>query len=225
MSSEHTKMSLTIRTTIYTVRRDQEDTSKKLLTLSHIDDFYPQAPWIHVYTDGSAADAVQDGDAGSLIYLPNSQTLETASATGKYYTNYNAKVKALEQGVQAVIDLTDTNSEDVVFLTDSRSVLNSLAGHGEHNLGRKLYNTLEHRRVIIQWIPAHCGIKGNGQADRLAKQGANMEQAKLPITLKQKKTIMKNMFRENNIPDDYHTLDRAGQVTLIRLRTGHNRLN
>ena len=52
-----------------------------------------------------------------------------------------------------------------------------------------------------------------------------MEQEKLPITLKQKKAIMKNMFRAKKIPNDYHTLDRAGQVTLIRLRTGHNKLN
>ena len=36
---------------------------------------------------------------------------------------------------------------------------------------------------------------------------------------------MNNMFRAKKIPDDYHTRDRAGQVTLIRLRTGHNRLN
>ena len=35
MSSEHTNRSLTIRTTIPTVTRDQEDTSKKLLLLSH----------------------------------------------------------------------------------------------------------------------------------------------------------------------------------------------
>ena len=226
MSSEHTKRSLTIRTTIPTVTRDQEDTSKKLLTLSHIDDFYPQATWIHAYTDGSDTDAEQDGGAGSLISLPNGQTLEAPSAIGKFCTNYDAEVKALEQGAQAVIDITDTNSEDVVFLTDSRSVLDSLAGHGEHNLRRKLYNILVHRRVILQWIPAHCGIKGNEHADRLAKQGANKKQEKLPITLKQKKkTIMKNIFREKKIPDDYHTLDRAGQVTLIRLHTGHNRLN
>ena len=161
MSSEHANRSLTIRTTIPTVTRDQEDSSKKLLTLSHIDDFYPQATWIHVYTDGSATDAVQDGGAGSLIYLPDGETLEAASATGKYCTNYDTEVKALEQGVQAVIDLADANSENVVFLTDSRSVLDSLAGHGEHNLRRKLYSILEHRRVVLQWIPAHCGIKGN----------------------------------------------------------------
>ena len=33
------------------------------------------------------------------------------------------------------------------------------------------------------------------------------------------------MCRAKKITDDYHTLDRAGQVTLIRLRTGHNRFN
>ena len=43
------------------------------------------------------------------------------------------------------------------------------------------------------------------------------------LTLKQKK--MKNRFKEKKIPDDYHTLDRAGQVTLICLHIGHYRLN
>ena len=37
--------------------------------------------------------------------------------------------------------------------------------------------------------------------------------------------ILKTRFRVNKIPDNYHTLDRAGQVTLICLHTGHNRLN
>ena len=97
MSSEHTNRSLTIRTAIPTVTRDQEDTSQKFLMLSHIDDFYSQATWIHVYTNGSATHAVQDGRAGSLIYLPNGKILEAASAIGKYCANYDAEVKALEQ--------------------------------------------------------------------------------------------------------------------------------
>ena len=33
------------------------------------------------------------------------------------------------------------------------------------------------------------------------------------------------MFRAKKIPDDYQTLDRAGQVTQIHLRTGHNKFN
>ena len=50
-----------------------------------------------------------------------------------------------------------------------------------------------------------------------------MESEKNPNYTQQ--TIMKNMFRANKITDDYHTLDRAGQGTLICLRTSHNRLN
>ena len=54
-----------------------------------------------------------------------------------------------------------------------------------------------------------------------------MQQKNLPIILKQKKTITKNMFLllVKKIHDDYHKLDRDGQVILICLRTGHNRLN
>ena len=53
-----------------------------------------------------------------------------------------------------------------------------------------------------------------------------MEQDELLTSLNpEKKTIMRNMFRAKKIPPDYHTLDRAGHVTLICLRTGHNRLN
>ena len=43
--------------------------------------------------------------------------------------------------------------------------------------------------------------------------------------MEQDNITLKNRFKENKIPHDYHTLDRAGQVTLICLHTGHNRLN
>ena len=36
---------------------------------------------------------------------------------------------------------------------------------------------------------------------------------------------MKNILKLKKIPDDYHTMDRAGQVTLICICTGHNRPN
>ena len=68
---ENTTRSIDIQVTVHAVTRDQDDTSKKLLTLSYIDDFYPQDTWIRIYTDGSATDAIQDGEAGSILYLPN----------------------------------------------------------------------------------------------------------------------------------------------------------
>ena len=222
---QNTTRSIDIRVTVPAVTRDQDDTSKKLLTLSYIDDLYPQDTWIRIYTDGSATDAIQDGGAGSIIYLQNGDTIESATATGKHCTNYTAEVKALSQGAQAILDIVANHKEDVVFLTDSKSVLDALACHGEHELRVKLSKLIESRRVVLQWIPAHCGISGNEKADELAKRGANMQQENLPITIKQKKTIIKNMLRVKTIHDDYHKLDRAGQVILLRLRTGHNRLN
>ena len=74
-----------------------------------------------------------------------------------------------------------------IFFTDFRPVLDSLAGHGEYNLRRKLYSILENRQVVLQWFLTYCGIKGNEHADRLAKQRASTEQDELPITFKQRK--------------------------------------
>ena len=97
----------------------------------------------------------------------------------------------------------------MVFLPDSKSVLDALACHGEYILRVQLSKLLESRRVVLQWIPAHCGISGNEKADVLAKRGANMQKENLSITIKQKKTIIKNMFRVKKIQDDYLKLDRA----------------
>ena len=45
----------------------QDDTVKQFLTLVMIAERYPQEAWIHVFTDGSAADAVTNGEAGILV--------------------------------------------------------------------------------------------------------------------------------------------------------------
>ena len=55
---------------------------------------------------------------------------------------------------------------------------------------RILNGSLEKRRVVLQWIPAHCGTNGNEMADKLAKRGAAMTQHDNPITLAEKKTII-----------------------------------
>ena len=126
-------------------------------------------------------------------------------ATGRHCTNYGAEVKALEQGAKAIDDLTD-----VVFLTDSRSALDALHNQSKPHLSRILHSIPVKRRVVLQWIPTHCGINGNEMADKLAKKGAVMTQHDNPITLAEKKTIIKHCFKTRKIPDNYHKQDRAG---------------
>ncbi|XP_073991822.1 uncharacterized protein [Rhodnius prolixus] len=108
---------------------------------------------------------------------------------------------------------------------------------------RKIINDLieENVRVILQWIPSHCGLSGNEEAERLAKLSANMTQpegsipfettrricrtkakkrtAELHITQSQGKRWA--ILRDNVLPNN---LPRSVAVACFRLVTGHDYL-
>ncbi|KAK7092453.1 hypothetical protein V1264_008193 [Littorina saxatilis] len=115
----------------------------------------------------------------------------------------------------------------VVFLSDALSVLQALENDKlpQQLLAKALHIVRQTRRVVLQWIPAHCGIPGNERADELAKEGAVEDQPENSVSFSEQKTIIKALMRPRTNRDDYHTLSREQQVNLIRLRTGHNRLN
>ena len=86
--------------------------------------------------------------------------------------------------------------------------------------------------LVLQWIPAHCRIEGNERADRLAKEGSVLEQIEIDLTYREVKSIIKTSLNnkkkeshpEYNKQDEVYCLNRRGQTTIFRLRTGHNRL-
>ena len=68
------------------------------------------------------------------------------------------------------------------------------------------YSGYQHTVVLVVMKRLMHLLKRSKHATR------NMQ---LQKTIKQKKTIIKNIFRVKTIHEDYHKLDRAGQVILI----------
>ena len=88
--------------------------------------------------------------------------------------------------------------------------------------------------VVLQWIPAHTGIRGNEMADQLAKEGREKEQPPSHLSYREVKTLIHNKKKAifhcktegyNPNQDALHQLARHQQTIIFRLRTGHCRLN
>ena len=206
-----------------TKKDEQNDIVKKTLTQAMLEESYPKETWVHAYTDGSAKDATSCGGAGVFIQHPDGEEQNRAEATGKHCTNYKAEVDALIHAAELVKDRVDQDTQ-VVFLTDALSVLQAYCGGQLPELENTL-NNLKCLQKVLQWVPSHCGLKGNEEADKLAKKGSQNEQPDKPVSLKECRTIIKSLFRPKQTSDSYHSLPRKEQVIIMRLRTGHNRLN
>ena len=206
----------------------------KNLTLEMLHCIYPQENWLHVFTDGSAEGAIKNGGAGVYIRYPSGSTESHATPTGKNSTNFRAESEALLQATK-ILNQKENLPENTVFLTDCKSILQNVISKENDQITNKIkteIESLQHKtNISLQWIPSHCGIGGNENADKLSKEGSRLEQPNNPISYCEIKTIIKsnmnskwkethNLEREDNISQ----LGRGDQVLIFRLRTGHCQL-
>ena len=155
-----------------TTKGDQPDHMLRSLTLELLESAYHPSTWTRVYTDGSADQAVKNGGSGVLICYQDGRKTSRSLPAGSISTNYRAETTAL---LEAAKTLKQENQQPphIVFLTDCRSAIQGLQNPREQ-LERDTYKLLcelsQHSQVTVQWIPAHCGLAGNKEADRLAKE-------------------------------------------------------
>ena len=89
-----------------------------------------------------------------------------------------------------------------------------------------------HREDSTPVDPPHCSIKGNEEADRLAKEGSRQQQESKEVSYTEAKAIGKEKLKRRWLQhhphycasDAYYHLSRQDQVIMTRLRTGHSRL-
>ena len=209
----------------------------KDLTSTYLNENFPKEEWIRVYTDGSAENAVTNGGSGVYIEMPDGKTTESSIPTGIHCSNYRAELEAIMEALTILGRITPSIPQaKAVILSDSRSALEKLEvlrGAERQQLAKGFKNAVQNTQsLVLQWIPAHCGIEGNERADSLAKEGSQLEQIERDLMYSEVKTIIKNSMKnkwkeshpEFNRQDGVHQLDRRGQTTIFRLRTGHNRL-
>ena len=215
-------------------KRLQSPEERRGITDAFLNIHYPCDSWTRVYTDGSAEDAVRNGGAGVCVKHSVDDEEHVSIPTGLHSTNYKAEAMALEEAA-TILERSERTKNNVVFLTDALSVLQSIKSNKDkeqHSLITKLTDLSKRYNTTLQWIPAHCGLRGNELADTLAKQGAHLEQNDSTTTYSEEKTIIKSCLKRKwklehpkyNKADAYNQLERHEQVVIFRLRTNHNKL-
>ena len=124
---------------------------------------------VHLYTDGSKTDecvgaSVWSFDCALRYRLPTHTSV------------FTSELFAIERAIDFAINSPDDN---FVIFSDSKSALqaiNSLKTDSNEILGRivnKLHASVKSFSLV--WVPGHCSIYGNEQADELAKSAVELE--------------------------------------------------
>ena len=193
-----------------------------------IEKYYPKQEWVRLYISYWCNKKWRGGGGVFTEWLDGSTTSD-AFPTGATCSNYKAEAEAL---IVALNLIKSTQNSKTM-----KSVLQTLNNQG-HQSFPKVNQLLAEvasvsARLVLQWIPGHCNITGNEQADSLAKEGSAMNQIEMDMSLEESKTQIRTAIYQRwieNHPnysktDAYYRLNnREGQTIIFRLRSGHNRL-
>nr|XP_024219864.1 uncharacterized protein LOC112211822 [Halyomorpha halys] len=167
----------------------------RTVALVTIAERYPEPEWIHIYTDGSATEANKN-----VVASVCSSLFQLSAPAGENATNFDGEVAAITLALEKI---TGARAKKIVLLSDSRAALLAIAsGHPSTN-ARILAcrKSIECKReifkvLVMQWIPAHCGIPGNEEADRHARLGSSQPHPLLPITMGMAKEMARSAITE-----------------------------
>ena len=109
----------------------------KAKALEYLKNNYPSELWCHFYTDGSAKDATRNGGSGVYIKYPDTTSSSHSFAVWKLASNFRAKLQAIRQATNILIERNTTNS-NIIILSDCRAALQSFQSEVVEIISRNL---------------------------------------------------------------------------------------
>lgn len=147
---------------------DNKDKVKQLFR-NHMETKYKNHD--KIYTDGSLKDE-------STGYGVSGENIEISEQLLKQCNIFSAEAYALLRAIKSA----KTNNKKTIILTDSASCLKALEkGTSNHPWIKQIQKEIT-KKIVLCWIPGHCGIIGNDKADELANIGRKktITQQKVP---------------------------------------------
>ena len=126
---------------------------QKTLTVEMMQNRYSKSTCTHVFTDGSAENAVKNGRSGAYIRRPDGTTSSLSIPAGDLSSNYRAELHVLK-AVTEHLTKEDCRQQNIFLLSDSLSALQSLTNGPIDLRNQQLHNSLctlsNNNRVVLQ---------------------------------------------------------------------------
>lgn len=157
------------------INENQKYVPKETIVQQHLDSHYFQ--FLQIYTDGSKDP--ETGRTSAAMYIPQFK-YKSAKRTVNNISVYAAEMIAIQIALQWVEEIQPTT---VVICSDSYSALTSiLSGKSESRQDillevlQSLYRIWKLRIIAtFLWVPAHVGVEGNEEVDKIVKQALNTQ--------------------------------------------------
>ena len=176
------------------VNKSNTTDEQKQAALKYINSL-PEAQVI-CWTDGSVLENNENGGSGIYVesnIIPNKKL---SFAAGAFSSSYSAESNAVVKCLQHIINQAYTFSfitgkdglshvNEIRICTDSQSLVSRLSRgptSQKDTVGNEIWKHLNfltitrRKHITFQWIPGHCDLEGNEEADKLAKTGTTLSQ-------------------------------------------------